>query len=75
VPRELEPAALSSQVASPLSFELLGAAGGLVCLGSILVVVMGVALLGVTWLYRLGWSNPEAEFADDTTTLNSEIFE
>jgi hypothetical protein len=75
VPLELEPAALSSQVASPLSFELLGAAGGLVCLGSILVVVMGVALLGVSWLYRLGWGNPEAEFEDDTTTLNSEIFE
>ncbi len=72
-------------VASPVTIQssrlsntssILGVVGTLGCLGGTFVVIMGVVLVAMTWLYRLGWgniSNDDDEDFDDVEQVEAEI--
>ena len=47
---------------TPESSELplvLGAAGTTACLGGLALLIVAIVMVGLVWLYRLGWSNNE----------------
>ncbi len=53
-------------------------AGTTVCIGGVFVLMMGVVLAGLTWLYRLGWGNardeePGDELDEDVAEVEIEI--
>ena len=49
----------------PTTSSILGVIGTLGCLGGTFVVIMGVVLVAMTWLYRLGWGNVSSDDDDD----------
>ncbi|MDX1522342.1 MAG: hypothetical protein R3264_12000, partial [Anaerolineae bacterium] len=76
---------LAAQPASAgASFGSLGSiAGTTACVGGIFLVIIGIALFGVAWLYRLGWGEAEDDEAyhdydgydDDDDYIEVEIVE
>ncbi len=51
---------------SILSAGMLGVVGTTACVGGLILLIMGVVVAGLVWLYRLGWGQAaEDEYDDD----------
>jgi hypothetical protein len=55
---------------SMLPTEWLGVAGTTICVGGVVILMMAIVLVGLVWLYRLGWGHvgddePDQDFDDD----------
>lgn len=77
VPGSIAPDSNSDQpslLPSTLSVELVGLVGSAVCIGGVFVVIMGIVLAAMTWLYRLGWGNVDDE-EDDVEEIDVEIID
>lgn len=72
----------SASSSSTLNLEWLGLAGTTICAGGIILAIMAVVLVGLVWLYRLGWGTVEDEDEesdedtdDDDDSIVAEIVE
>lgn len=84
---DLQPVAASESIApdsnsdqSPLlpstpSVELVGVVGSVICIGGVFVVIMGIVLAAMAWLYRLGWGNVDQDEDDDVEEIDVEIID
>lgn len=60
--------------ASGLSVGMMGLIGTTACVGGVFIVIMSLALVGLVWLYRLGWSQTKDELvADDFDEAETEF--
>jgi len=51
--------------ASAIPGGLWGIAGTTLCAGGLILIIMTVAIAGLIWLYRLGWSKTDDDLFDD----------
>lgn len=63
--RRPRPVAEADSPGPLLSAGLLGVAGTTICAGGVIVVIMGLVMAGMVWLYRLGWGKEDVAEADD----------
>jgi hypothetical protein len=56
-----------------ISAGLLGVVGAGVCIGGVVLLLIGAVMAGLVWLYRLGWEQVDADEFDDDVDDAPEI--